>query len=333
MKKIMEVITKNEKDRNEKKIMILHLVNIAGVAGLLAKLHHRKFSEHYKGYKAKVIARKNQDYYGFNEVYGKYGTYIGGRRALWFYIYVALFLFFKRPKIIQIHAAIKVLKLINKFKGFIFYNPYIIYHSHGGDTRGLGIEEWLLKNCNDVIVSTEDLRTHTKFMHINSPIDSDLFFPDWNLEKTGKALYINNFLQYEPKGLLEEAEKFCELHELELTVLDRMSSIKKKITTLEEYMKVDKKQGDFIPYKEIGAYYRKFEYFLDFKGLTKIETKKPVFSKAAIEASYCGCIVAQEDGKIHFPHNVKEWFFDGYIGFDVYYSNLWRKVTGTNKNE
>ena len=313
------------------KITILHLVNIAGVAGLLAKLHDREFSEHYKGYKAKFIVRKEQDYFGFNEYYKKYGTSIRGKSVLWFYIYLSLYLFFKRPKVIQIHASIRILKLINKFKRFIFYKPYIIFHSHGGDTRGLGIEDWLLKNCNDVIVSTEDLRTHNKFIHINSPVDYDLFFPDYNLEKSNKALYINNFLQLEPKGLLDVAMGFAYKQDLDLTVLNRMSSMKKKIESLEEYLHVDKKQGAFIPYKEMGDYYRKFEYFLDFKGLTRIKTMHPVFSKAAIEASFCGCVIAQEDGKIHFPHNVKEWFSDGNIGFELYYYSLWRKLTGEKK--
>ena len=66
------------------KITILHLVNIAGVAGLLAKLHDREFSEHYKGYKAKFIVRKEQDYFGFNEYYRGCGrSHPGNSKSNW----------------------------------------------------------------------------------------------------------------------------------------------------------------------------------------------------------------------------------------------------------
>ena len=320
--------------KRKSKIHIVHLLSIAGVSGLLVKLHRKWFSEHYTGYTAKVIARSASDYYGFNDVYKEYGTYIGGKKALWFYLYVSLYLFFKRPKIIQIHASITTLKMINKFKKYIFYKPYLIYHAHGGDIRGKGLEEWLLANCDQVIVSTEDLKTHPDFRMLNCPIDHDLFFPLYhNLEKNGKALFINNFLQYEPKGLLQEAKDFCARMQLDLTVIDRMSSLTKKIETQEEYMKIKKNQGEFIPYKEMGNFYRKFEYFLDFKGLTKVQGKKKIFSKSALEASYCGCKIAQEDGTIISPHQIREKLESGNVRFEIFYYYLWKNLTGSKSNE
>jgi hypothetical protein len=313
-----------------KKLKIVQLFNIAGVAGVICKILDKELKGKYS---IKMIVRKEQDYYGFNEVYKKYSANIPGKRTYLYYIYLSLYLFFRRPNIIHIQGFRKGFKLINKFKKYIFYNPYIIYHAHGGDIRHKWIDpDYLKENADQVIVATEDLKTEDEYLFIPNPVDLDLFYPSrfsvYGNEK--KALFIRNFLQLVyPYDYMDVAEAFCERKGLELEVIDRMSNVPDGQKEHKDYFTMDKMHGDFIPFKQMGHWYRQHKYFLDFKGLADMKNNgRPIFSKAALEAAACGCIIVQEDLKEYTPAEIFELFdLDGYKHFIDYFSGLYDKLS------
>jgi hypothetical protein len=335
-------IEKLKTKKKKKTVNLIHLGNLAGVSGIISKLLNKDYPE--LKIKSKYIARHNQDYYGFNDYYKEDAILIGGARAVWYYILVALYIVIKRPRIIQIHAWLKGVKLVSLLKKFYWKKPIVIYHSHGSDTRfkkfydsklspeELGSElkstqsgfkrtKYLpryLNNVDHIIVSTPDLLdskdlevTKIKSIQcISNPIDYDLFYPNTSNNNKGTVLYIRNYLPVVyPYDFMDVVTQFAQDRNLKLTVLDRMS----EHDTSKPYPTVLTK-GDFIPYNEVGDYYRQFEYFLDFKGVC------PVLSKAGIEAGFCGCKVFQEDLKQVERGRIGE--NDGTNGFINFYSNL-----------
>ena len=86
-------------------------------------------------------------------------------------------------------------------------------------------------------------------------------------------------------------------HNLKLTIIDRID-------------------GNGVPYRELPNIFQKYEYYLDFKGLTN----KEVISKTAMEALASGVKVVTDDGFIIEPDNTD--FSERLNSFVKLYENL-----------
>jgi hypothetical protein len=328
-----------KENKKKRKLKVLQIHNIAGVAGSLSTMIDK-----LPNMKSTVITRKNQDYYGINDHYKEYTNFkiVGGERAVWFYLYVILYILIKKPNVIHIHAWLKGLKMVLFLKKFYIRKPYIIFNGHGSEIRFKGADVYdLLRMPDKVIVSTKDLSEelekvikddilinkenippidlkYYKKMNlewVSNPIDSDLFYPPGNSEKSkGKVLYIRNFLPVVyPYDYMDKVQEFVEIHNLKLSIIDRMSDHDNKTLPIPRALTF----GDFIPFKEIGDIFRQNEYFLDFKGV------EPIFSKAGIEAGKCGCKIVHESFKIYEPNELEK--LDGFPRFQAIYLEVQEK--------
>jgi len=291
---------------------VLHIGNIAGVPAHLSQILNEQ-----EKINAKWIARKNQDLYGFNKYYkekGK-GFLIGGERAVWFYLFLAFYILTKRPNVIHLHAWLEGLWMVNIFKKmYIIRKPYVIFHGHGSEIRSK-VDKLipLLSKADKLIVCTTDLKdeinevSDLEVMYIPNPIDSNLFYNN-NTNKKNTVLFIRNFLPLVyPYDYMDKVKEFT--GNMKLMIIDRMSD-----HDLSNPFPNSLTFGDFVPFSGIGDLFRQYEYFLDFKSF------EPVFSKAAVEASRCGCKIVHESFKIYQPEELDH--LDGTDKFIRLYKQL-----------
>jgi hypothetical protein len=99
-------------------------------------------------------------------------------------------------------------------------------------------------------------------------------FKDYGNRRKGTALFIRTY----PVDKTEEAKKFAEENNLELTILNRM---------FDQPMKI-------VPYNEFPEFISSFEYVLDLKGLTSPD----VLSKVGLQAIASGCKVLVDTKEI-----------------------------------
>lgn len=89
-----------------------------------------------------------------------------------------------------------------------------------------------------------------------------------------EALYIRTL----PEDKLEGAIGFCDFHNLNLTIINRMNDM--PVNT--------------IPHDQFLQLLKCFDYFLDLKGLTN----RTVLSRSGLEALKAGCRVIVDTGEI-----------------------------------
>jgi len=248
---------------------ILHVWDMAGVAGCLAKYQRRL------GHRADVVKRKGFDGLQIDDFYGT--TKID----------------FLRPQK-QIHPSIKKLlrplatklralmfylhigKIAGKYDivhvhGHVFVFPFIlnkkkVLHLHGSEVRrhpnkGSKLKLWFRRTLTHlaswfgtVYVSTPDLTEEiSNSKWIPNPVDTEHFTRKKGYDKK-TGCYLWNW--YDSP---EEIEEVKDSLQLKLTVVDRV------------------KHSNVVPYSEFPRFLERFEYFLD-------RHQIPSLSKTALEA-------------------------------------------------
>lgn len=247
---------------------ILHINDTAGVASLISKELNRL------NHKSKVIARLKSTQK--LNITSNYNTKIisGSYKKFLLFIIKELILF--RPNIVHIHYWFDGINIVHLISKLLFFNPKLIYHAHGDDIRGLlKNKSWnASKLKSDInIVATKDI-LFPNAIHLPNPIDTNMFYKHDNKQRVNNdALYIRT--RFDRK---DYAIDYSKKHNLKLTIIDRID-------------------GNGVPYRELPNIFQKYEYYLDFKGLTN----KEVISKTAMEALASGVKVVTDDGFIIEP--------------------------------
>jgi glycosyltransferase involved in cell wall biosynthesis len=141
---------------------ILHVLNTAGVASIIAKNMDR-----IHGTQSQVITRKCQDKYG-HTVYGKYWNYS-------FYSFLTRIIFEARNHdIIHLHDRDILIPILKK----IYPNKPVIIHYHGSKIRYRWTERkkyW--RHADQIIVVTQDLLKYApeNVLLVENPVDTELF--------------------------------------------------------------------------------------------------------------------------------------------------------------
>jgi len=255
--------------KQDDKLRILHIWNTAGVGSVIAK-----FMDSFYPTESQVVMRKSFDKFGFTttgEVWDC-GSTVFCLKA---------FLKARKFDVLHIHGVDKIIPYIRTCYG----NKPIILHYHGTDIRDRWREkEHLWFKANKVFYSTEDVWTYdypNAGEYLPNPIDTDLFFPDGDIERVANSALSFRY------GADEVARQFAKANELSLILHDRENSP--------------------IPYVELRRFLCQFEYYIDAKYVGHS------LSKTALEALACGCKVISKFGNIitrlpedHKPHNVAQ---------------------------
>jgi len=166
------------------------------------------------------------------------------------------------PTTIHVNSILEGLILSRALAPFV---P-IVFQYHGSEVRGrLKAHPRVRLAADKIIVSTSDLQRYGEWY--DGPVDSMFFYRGGR--KKGTALIILpptihfNFNR--------QAKKFSEMHGLELTI-------------------VDCRVGERIPHDEMPEFLSRFEFYLDFKGVTV----QGAFSLIAKEAYAVGCKVIHD---------------------------------------
>jgi len=254
-------------------LKILHVLNTAGVASIIARFMDEAFET-----ESSVLTRKAHDPYGFTT----YGEILP--HGFWHFL-LTIVLEAKKYDIIHIHARdilIPALKTI--YPG----NPVIINY-HGTKIRGAWKERrkyW--RRADRILVSTTDLLEDAPagVIHIPNPVDTSIFYAMKVDTPDNEALYIKY-------GADDIAEDRAKTYRMKLTVHDRRENP--------------------IPYMEMPGFLRKFKALVDVKKDLKGNILYPegTMSKTALEALACGLMVIPYRGEIiqnlperHRPQNV-----------------------------
>ena len=266
---------------------ILHINDTAGVASLISTELNRL------NHKSKVIARLNSTQK--LSITSNYDSKIisGSYKKFLLFLIKELILF--RPNIVHIHYWFDGINLVHRISKLLFFNPKLIYHAHGDDIRSLlKNKSWdASKLKSDInIVATKDI-LFPNAIHLPNPIDTNMFYRHNNKERVNnEALYIRT--RFDRK---DYAIEYSKKHNLKLSIIDRID-------------------GNGVPYRELPNIFQKYEYYLDFKGLTN----KEVISKTAMEALASGVKVVTDDGFIIEPDNAD--FSERLNSFVKLYENL-----------
>lgn len=247
-----------------RKVKVLHVFDTAGVASIIAQEVRRL------GHSAKVMTRFDP----FNITREYCGTLVEGRYRKFLAVLFKELLFY-RPDVVHIHHWLGGINVIRKLNRLVrFRQPKIVFHAHGSELRPLvGTGSWRRSDykVDVMIAATSDIQLDG-MIYLPNPIDTARFHPlddpKRGSERERKAVYFRTL----PKDCLDAAERYCEQHDLLLTVVDRLA-------------------GEVVPFEELPSLLRLHSVYLDFKGLTS----KGLYSKTGLEALACGLRVITDD--------------------------------------
>jgi len=262
-------------------LRILHVLNTAGVASVIAK-----FMDERLGTFSSVITRKAHDRYGLT-IYGETRS-----DSFWMF-YLKMVCEARKYDIVHLHdrdILIPPLKIL-------YPNKPIVLHYHGTKIRDSWKKrEKYWKNADRLLVSTIDLLEGApkNTIHLPNPVDTTIFKPDCVDKREGEALYF----KYNADDIAGNiANKFG----VSLTIHD------KKTTPIE--------------YKDMPEFLRRFKALIDVKRDVKGNILYPenTMSKTALEALACGLKVITYQGEMierlperNYPQNVANVVFHIY---------------------
>lgn len=261
---------------------ILHVLNTAGVASVIAK-----FMDEIYGTESRVITRKAHDRYGLT-------TYGETRSEGFWLFYFKMILEAGKYDIVHIHdrdILIPALKTLHP-------SQPIVLHYHGTKIRGAWEKRrryW--KNADSIFVSTIDLleSAPSETIYLPNPVDISMFNTKYDSAPKGDALYF----KYNADDI---AERLANEFGMSLIIHDRNTNP--------------------IEYRDMPKYLRKFKALVDVKRDVKgnILYPKNTMSKTALEALACGLKVITYQGEMierlpeqNHPHNVIEKVYRIYM--------------------
>ncbi|MFW9801877.1 MAG: hypothetical protein ACFFFC_04465 [Candidatus Thorarchaeota archaeon] len=229
-------------------IKVLYVWNTAGTISPVATW----LNDH--GHEARIIMHSSYDKYGATRI-SKGAVMINSRRAFYWSIIKYILLF--RPTHIHVNASIAGLVLARLFAPT---TPIILqYHGNEVRFRSKVHPEALL--ADKVIVSTPDLKRFGEW--VDRPVESIFYYRGGRKKGTALMVYASYFPD---KRAL--AKSWCAKNNIKLRIYDRDAE-------------------GWIPFEEFPSILSKYEYYLDWKGISDSQT----CSKTALEAMACGCKV------------------------------------------
>ncbi len=237
---------------------VLHVLNTAGVASVLAK-----YQAKILGWKTWVIARKRYDPFGLTI----YGEAVGDSKY-WFALRVMVLA--RKYSLIHVHDFDRIVPVLKK----LYSKKPVVLHYHGTKIRG----QWNRRRkywskADALIVATPDLLQGAPdhAVYLPNPVDTELFRPLPHIDKeAGTALFIyDNTPKFQAS--LKWAQQVAERLKLRLVVHHRALNP--------------------IPYPKLPEFRNRFEYFIDHSWV-------PALSKTALEALACGLKVIKWNGEI-----------------------------------
>jgi len=263
---------------------VLHIWDNAAVSCVLAK-----FTKPY-GYESRVIKRKKFDPFGVIKYYNqKYIANIAGPLFI-----IAAAKIASQADIVHIHSIFKLVPMIK--------NAKVILHYHGSDLRR-NLDSEKRKYCESkadmILVSTPDLMQEG-FNYLPNPVDTDLFKPQYHIEKNNKALTFS--IRYLDMDLIN--------HDVNMQhILDGM------------HHDIIDREKDPISYEKMPELLNKYNRYIDVKYVDGQKLK--AYSVTGLQALACGLEVFNYDNKLvkglpdnHRPENVA-------AKLDEYYKRLY----------
>ena len=252
---------------------ILHVLNTAGVASVIAK-----FMDEIYGTESRVITRKAHDRYGLT-------TYGETRSEGFWMFYFKMVLEAGNYDIVHLHDRDILMPVLKK----LYHSKPIVLHYHGTKIRGAWEKRqryW--KKADSILVSTIDLLegAPTEAIHIPNPVDISIFNTKYDIAPEGEALYF----KYDADDI---ANRLANEFGMSLTIHDRSTNP--------------------IAYRDMPKYIRRYKALVDVKRDVKGNILYPenTMSKTALEALACGLKVITYQGEMieglparNHPHNV-----------------------------
>jgi hypothetical protein len=205
-----------------------------------------------------------------------------------------------KPDVIHVAGSIKSLVLSR----CLTLRTPIFFTYHGDEIRGRKSAHGETKLADQIAVTTQDLKQYGQV--INRPIG--LHFYDRKVGRNNlKALMFYNDYWFQDTRPL--AQKWCKERGMELTIIDLRQPEQR------------------IPYDKMPEVYSEYTYFLDFKGHGK---EKFALSKAALEASACGCIIVHDSdlNRYYLPDEINPPIADDWIDMylDLKKASVWKGI-------
>lgn len=249
----------------EKRIKILHVWDMAGVAHNISKYLPYEFDSH-------VVYRKKMRKYGFDS---PNSIFLEGS-TLNFYLWVLAHA--RKYDIIHIHTINKIVIPLR----ILYPRKKIIMTYHGTELRLLGWKKSkkYVRYLDKVTVSTPDLLPEDDIgydvQYVENMVDIDNF-KEKNIGKTKTALYIIAYQSKEELIIRKRVEELVKRDELQLTIIDRNVKMTK--------------------YTEMANLLKNYEYYMDIKMEQGFDDYIKSLSLTALQFLYMG-------GKVYFQDQI-----------------------------
>jgi glycosyltransferase involved in cell wall biosynthesis len=248
---------------------IVHIWNICGIGGLLARNLDNTFPHYYESV---AVDRGHANRYGHNNE----KTLVWENRAAVWLIKCALFA--RDFDIIHVHSGAQWLK----YYRMLYPKKIIVLHAHGTKFRSAW-NKWEsdLKNCDQVIVSTAELLEGSPegTMYLPNPVDE---------------LKIEKVKEY------QECEPIPEAFHLDVYALDKAAEYAKENDLK---LNVFDRNKDPLSHEHFLRLLQRYEYYIDVKreypGFKNEGKVLRAFSMTGLEALALGCKVIDWKGDIH----------------------------------